>query len=382
MYARETLARTFYGHKYALQYWIDTHTPNFATTEREHRTRVLRYVHMVAVEQDLSTQHREKNELGEFELGLLFAEKNEQGARRFFFAPKQERLHLDLSALLFTKAYTRGLFVDHLDVLLSKDADRFPATRPEVAKQAVLVAATTKCELIVEQEMRSKALTRKLQQFCLSIGILCYVSMNAFRRQAAQEAKSMHSTEEAMALLDHAPTNPTTVLNYNHHGFGRRDVTSFRLGGVGLTSASIRKFFSPSNRLVSTYPLRFLLPVRPSRVQMTFTDLVGLQWIRNASAESSGRSLREEIDARARQLITSDAQHERIEAELHNILEQTHETLQAHGHLPHDEPYQTTAKNVVRYRALTDSATQPDLVEIRKKLEEHLILRKYERRGE
>ncbi|KAI4697122.1 uncharacterized protein J4E84_000247 [Alternaria hordeiaustralica] len=326
---------------------------------------------MVAVEQDLSTQHREKNELGEFELGLLFAEgsndphdqRNEQGARRFFFAPKQERLHLDLSALLFAKAYTRGLFVDHLDVLLSKDADRFPATRPKVAKQAVLVAATTECELIVEQEMRSKALTRKLQQFCLSIGILCYVSMNAFRRQAAQEAKSMHSTEAAMALLDHAPTNLTTVLNYNHHGFGRRDVTSFRLGGVGLTSASIRKFFSPSNRL------------------MTFTDLVGLQWSRNASAESSGRSLREEIDARARQLITSDPQYERIEAELHNILEQTHETLQAHGHLPHDEPYQTTAKNVVRYRALTDSATQPDLVEIRKKLEEHLILRKYERRG-
>ncbi|KAI4623174.1 hypothetical protein J4E83_004565 [Alternaria metachromatica] len=238
-------------------------------------------------------------------------QRNEQGARRFFFAPKQERLHLDLSALLFAEAYTRGLFVDHLDVLLSKDSDRFPAIRLEVAKQAVLVAANTECELLVEQEMRARALNGKLQQFCLSIGILCYVSMYAFRRQAAQEAKSMHSTEEAIALLNHAPTNPTTMLNYDQHG----------------------------------------------------------------------RSLKEEIDARARQLVTSDPQYEKLEAELHNILEQTHETLQAHGHLPHDEPYQITAKNVVRYRALAESANQPDLVEIRKKLEEHLILREYERRG-
>jgi len=127
-----------------------------------------------------------------------------------------------------------------------------------VAKQAVFVAATTECELMVGKEMRSKVLTRKLQQFCLSIGILCYVSMYAFRRQAAQEAKSTYSTEEAMAQVDHAPTNPTSMLNYDQHGFGRRDVTSFRLGGVGLTSASIRKFFSQSNRLVSTYSLRIL----------------------------------------------------------------------------------------------------------------------------
>ena len=273
------------------------------------------------------------------------------------------------------------MFVDHLDVLLSKDSDRFPAIGPEVAKQAVLVAANTECELLVEQEMRERVLNGKLQQFRLSIGILCYVSMYAFRRQAAQEAKSMHSTEEAMALLNHAPTNPTTMLNYDQHGFGRRDVTSFRLGGMGLTSASIRKFFSPSNRLVSTYSLRILLPTQPPRMQMTFTDLVGLQWNRNASAESSGRSLKEEINARACQLVTSDPQYEKLEAKLHNILEQTHETLQAHGHLPHDEPYQITAKNVVRYRALAESANQPDLVEIRKKLEEHLILRKYERRG-
>jgi hypothetical protein len=115
----------------------------------------------------------------------------------------------------------------------------------------VFVAADTECRLIPEQEMRAAALTKKLKDFCISVGILCYVTMYSFRRQAAQEAKSMHSTEDAMALLNRAPTNPTTMLNYDQHGFGRRDVTSFRLGGTGLTSTSIRKFFSPFNRFVS-----------------------------------------------------------------------------------------------------------------------------------
>ena len=156
--------------------------------------------------------------------------------------------------------------------------------------------------------MRQGALNKQLQDFSLSVGILCYVSMYSFRRQAAQEAKREHSSEDAIALLDHRPSNVDTLLHYDQHGFGRRDVTSFRLSGVGLTSASIRKFFSPSKRLISTYSLRFLLPTQPSRMQMTFIDLVGLQWNRNASAESSGRSLKEEIDARARQLITSDPQ--------------------------------------------------------------------------
>lgn len=55
-------------------------------------------------------------------------------------------------------------------------------------------------------------------------------------------------------------------------------------------------------------------------MQKTFTDLVDLSWDKKASAESSGRSSKEEINARARHLITSDPQYEEFEAELHNIL--------------------------------------------------------------
>ena len=117
--------------------------------------------------------------------------------------------------------------------------------------------------------MKDNALNRKLQDFCLSVGILCYVSMYSFRRQAAQEAKRDHSTEDAMALLDHAPNNPNTLRYYNQHGFGRRDVTSFRLGGAALTDSSIRKFFFPSNRLVSTYSFQLLLPTHENPLAHT-----------------------------------------------------------------------------------------------------------------
>lgn len=171
------------------------------------------------------------------------------------------------------------MFVDPLDVLLSDTSPRFPTIRLEVATQAVFLAANTECELIPTQEMKDNALNRKLQDFCLSVGILCYVSMYSFRRQAAQEAKRDHSTEDAMALLDHAPNNPNTMRHYDQHGFGRRDVTSIRLGGAALTDSSIRKFFFPSNRLVSTYSFQLLLPTHENPLAHTRCLLI----LRNCS---------------------------------------------------------------------------------------------------
>ena len=180
-------------YKYSLRFWVDRYTLDFESIQTEYDCRVLRHIHMVAVEQDLPTGSREKNELGGFELGLMYMEAmalqegvlqtkqhylawvlayitgarpgtftvgtgyhkgaplggamshtmptravshtlrwadikfekleqeycciltfcflkgshdkykedNLDGSREFFFAPKQERLHLDLSALLF-----------------------------------------------------------------------------------------------------------------------------------------------------------------------------------------------------------------------------------------------------------------------------------------
>lgn len=193
--ANTSQARSLWQLKSALQFWIDTYTHNFRSIETDYHSRVSGHIHMVAVEQGLLTRSRERNELGELELGLMYArvmtlqesvlqtkqhyiawvvayitaarpgsitvsqgyqqgaprggamsdsiptrteahtpqwsdvkfERFEQnysclvtfrfnkghqdphrqssrdGSREFFFAPKQERLHLDISALLFAE---------------------------------------------------------------------------------------------------------------------------------------------------------------------------------------------------------------------------------------------------------------------------------------
>lgn len=63
--------------------------------------------------------------------------------RQFFFAPKQNNIHLDLSALLFALAYERGLFTKTLDELLTGN-ELMIAIKPEIAEQAVMVGADTR----------------------------------------------------------------------------------------------------------------------------------------------------------------------------------------------------------------------------------------------
>jgi hypothetical protein len=51
---------------------------------------------------------------------------------------------------------------------------------------------------------------------------------------------------------------------------------------------------------------------------------VDLQWDKEALAEPSGRSLEEEISARARHLVTSDPKYEELKVGLYNTLAQAH----------------------------------------------------------
>ncbi|KAI4657307.1 uncharacterized protein J4E79_007379 [Alternaria viburni] len=426
MYRSETLIG-------ALQFWIDTYTHNFRSIETDYHSRVSGHIHMVAVEQGILTRSRERNELGELELGLMYArvmtlqdsvlqtkqhyiawvvayitaarpgsitvskgyqqgaprggamsdsiptrteahtlqwsdvkfERFEQnysclvtfrfnkghqdphrqssrdGSREFFSAPKQERLQLDIGALLFAEAYTRGLFVHPLDDLLTNAAIRFPVTRGEVARQAVFVVANTKGQLIPDQEMRQVALNKHLQDFSLAVGILCYFSMYSFRRQAAQEAKSEYSSEDAMALLGHRASNPDTLRHYDKHGFDRRDMTSFRLGGVQLEDASIRKFFSPSNRL----------------------------WTKDASSGVPGRSLKQEVHARVRQMIILDPEYKKFEADLHGILSQIHHKLQECNLILPEEVYSIESRNIGKCEKMMGGG----------KLDERIVQRKFAR---
>lgn len=56
----------------ALEWWIKEFTPTFSTFQLLFETRTTRHIHMVAVKQNLSTEFREKNNLGEFELGMFY----------------------------------------------------------------------------------------------------------------------------------------------------------------------------------------------------------------------------------------------------------------------------------------------------------------------
>lgn len=229
-------AGTLHQQKESLAWWIEEFIPTFKTIATYWHTRVSRHIHLVAVQQQLSTARRAKNNLGEVELELFFdrimqessgvavwkqhylawviafitgarpgsftvTQGYQRGAvvggavsaearlptrqeshtlrlkdlefsrhkdgiactltfrfskghqdpyrqiyiqseRKMFFPPKKQRLHLDLSLLLFAEAYARGYFIDSLDELLH-GTNRYFKTVSEIGEQAVLVAADT-----------------------------------------------------------------------------------------------------------------------------------------------------------------------------------------------------------------------------------------------
>lgn len=95
-------------------------------------------------------------------------------------------MSLDASAVMFALAYERGLFVGTLGELLSSDnKNRYFKTHPEVpmvAKQAVLVSADSKGNIIPNKDMGYSGLKRKLKETCEEVGLLEYFIVYAFQR--------------------------------------------------------------------------------------------------------------------------------------------------------------------------------------------------------
>lgn len=56
----------------ALEWWIKVFTPTFSTFRTEFHTRVSRHIRLIAVEQELSIEHRQKNNLGTLELQMFY----------------------------------------------------------------------------------------------------------------------------------------------------------------------------------------------------------------------------------------------------------------------------------------------------------------------
>ncbi|KAE8842371.1 hypothetical protein PTNB73_00426 [Pyrenophora teres f. teres] len=63
---------TLYQQKEGLEWWIKELTPTFSTIAALWQSRVSRHIHLVAIQQELSTANRTKNNLGEAEIGLFF----------------------------------------------------------------------------------------------------------------------------------------------------------------------------------------------------------------------------------------------------------------------------------------------------------------------
>jgi len=63
--------RTLVSIRQSLQWWIKVLTPGFSEIADEFDARVSRHIHYIAVKQQLSTEHRDKNNLGELELEMF-----------------------------------------------------------------------------------------------------------------------------------------------------------------------------------------------------------------------------------------------------------------------------------------------------------------------
>lgn len=70
--AEKVKVSTLMQYRQSLVWWIRLFQPNFSAMQLHFHDRVSHHIHMVAVNQELSTDLREKNNLGEFELELFF----------------------------------------------------------------------------------------------------------------------------------------------------------------------------------------------------------------------------------------------------------------------------------------------------------------------
>ncbi|RAR16573.1 hypothetical protein DDE83_000140 [Stemphylium lycopersici] len=433
--AEKVKVSTLIQNRQSLEWWIRVLTPSFSTFSQEFTTRVSRHIHMIARLQNLSTENRKKNNLGEFELELFWGQiqveqkklanlkqhyvawvlafitgarpgsftvssryrkgasmggavsasvpprqeshtlrwsdvtfermgqgiscgvvfrfnKGHQdpyrssyveGKREWFFPPKQQLLHLDLSLLLFLLAYERGLFKEDLQALLSGNKRKIDK-REEINTQAVFVSADTK-------DMGYGALNPQLQEMCLSVGLLEYNNMYAFRREAATVTKHSKGLESAQELLNHVPSSKVAYIHYDPKGFGRRDTTAFRLGGPELSIADIRKYFSQASSLW-----------KPTGTQKTAT---------------------EEIKIAVEQRLLDNEEYAQLETTLEDILRSCHQFLQDNEVVAEEDSYGHSTRNVAKYRELLNDDVVKMQIEtpgLLKRLNDHLAHRKTRRR--
>jgi hypothetical protein len=279
------------------------------------------------------------------------------GERMFTFIPTAGiRFEFDMSVILFGIAYARGLFVETLDELLDDFDDALHLIPLEVksyiAGQAVFVAATQADTLDPNTAMRYNALNPKLQKMCVLVGLTQYNSFYSFRRTAATETRTHDTTEKARELLSHAPEG-NAIYVYDHRGFADCDLTAYRLREKNaMSNDEVSEMFRQANTQ------RYIPPESSP----------------NKTLESEVKRL---VDSRLRE----DPEYIEIETTLMNIYTDLAAALKDAGVPGFDTALGYSAYMCDRYRnALTDNLDKPDMIELSRRLDDQLALRKTKRK--
>jgi hypothetical protein len=101
-------------------------------------------------------------------------------------------------------------------------------TAKEVREQAVFVAANQAGGIDVFKPMRSSALNPKLQDLCISIGLLARNTYYSFRRTAIVETRRKHGSEAARDLAFHKPGMYCIIIHHAAIGTGHELISHFR----------------------------------------------------------------------------------------------------------------------------------------------------------
>ncbi|OAG05100.1 uncharacterized protein CC84DRAFT_1260348 [Paraphaeosphaeria sporulosa] len=165
-------------------------------------------------------------------------------SKTFTFLPTLgSRFEFDLALMLTGLAWNRGLFVGYqsLEAVLDGE-EEFLRTNAEIEEQAVFVQATRAGGIDVSKPMRMDALNTKLQELCISIGLMVRYTYYSFRRTAIIETLRKSGLDAAKRLANHAPGTNSVNDSYDNEGLADTDITADRLdiSETRMTSKEIR----------------------------------------------------------------------------------------------------------------------------------------------
>ncbi|KAK4619465.1 hypothetical protein CLAFUW4_11424 [Fulvia fulva] len=150
---------------------------------------------------------------------------------------------LDLSLVLLSLAFDRGLFGSRTPEELWEGPEKYIEQDEDVANQAGFVQSDQAGVLDTELAMKEASLNPKLREMCQSVGLVARDSMYAFRRLAITEVRRGSGTEFAKEFAGHK-MGGRSMYAYDNLGMQDVDMQNMRLGTEEVYSRTeLRKIF-------------------------------------------------------------------------------------------------------------------------------------------